>query len=512
MGTSFRRGTGRASGLGGWSVALALLTAVLAILALPGGRAAAQEGEDVATNATIRLVHASPGAPEVDVLLDGQPLAEGVAFGAVTDYVPLTPETHQLQVVPAGQTADAAVIDEELEAGTGEAYIFVIRGPLNEIEGEVLDVDLDAVEPGQARVRVIHASPDAEEVDVAVTGGDVLFDGVGFGDATDYQDAAPGTYSFDLRGEEDRVLATVPSIAIEAGQVYDIVAIGQVSERSLNLLSLVTNVSRPCSEVLGLAGTGEDACVRLVHAAIDAADVDVYAEDSPLAQGLAFGNATEYVNLPAGDGRQLRVAAAGTSPDESILDAEVDLEAGQAYQIVAGGQGEELEAIVSEVNLTPLPENQARIRVVHASPDAGNVDVGIAEGPTVVEGIEAGNASPYATVDAGAYTLEVRPAGEDTVAVAVDAEVEAGVAYDAVALGRAEDQTLRVLILPSTAAVREGELATPAAEVETTPGAVETVAPVGTPTEGETDAVEGGEDAAETVEAVETTPTPTPLP
>jgi hypothetical protein len=511
MGTSFRRGIGRVSGLGGWSVALALLAAVLAVLALPGNRVAAQE-EDVTTNATIRLVHASPGAPEVDILLDGQPLAEGIAFGAVTDYVPVTPETHQLQVVPAGQTADSAVIDQELGAAAGEAYVFVVRGPLNEIEGEVYDVNLDAVEPGQARVRLIHASPDAEEIDVAVTGGDVLFDGVGFGNVTDYQDVDPGTYSFDLRGEEDRLLATVPSIAIDAGKVYDIVAIGQVSEQSLNLLSLVTNVSRPCAEALGLAGTGEDACVRIVHAAPDAAEVDVYAEDSPLAQGLAFGNATEYLTLPAGDGRQLRFAAAGTSPDESVLDAEVDLEAGQAYQIVASGEAEELAAIVSEVDLTPLPENQARIRVVHASPDAGNVDVGIAEGPTVVEDLEGGNAGPYATVDAGAYTLEVRPAGEETVAVAVDAELEAGVAYDAIALGRAEDQTLEVQILASTAAVREGELATPAAEVETTPGAIETVTPVGTPTAGETDAVEGGEDAAETVEAVETTPTPTPLP
>ena len=83
---------------------------------------------------------------------------------------------------------------------------------------------------------------------------------------------------------------------------------------------------------------------------------------------------------------------------------------------------------------------------------------------------------------------------------------------DAFAVGRAEDQTLDLVILASQAALREGGLATPGADVETTPGAVETVVAVGTPSDGETDAVEGGEDAAETVEAVETTPTPTPLP
>ena len=508
MATSLRHGIG---GFGRGMLALALLVAALASVLLPqAGPAGAQE-EDVETNATIRVVHASPGAPDIDVLVDGQPLAQAVPYGSVTDYVPLTAEQHQIQVVPTGQTADAAVIDQELEAAAGEAYVFVVRGQLDEIEGEIQEVNLDAVEPGKARAHVIHAAPDAGEVDVAVTGGDTLFEGVGFGDATDYQEIDPGTYSLDLRGEEDRVLATVPDLTIEAGQVYDIVAIGQVSDQSLELLSLVTSVSRPCAEVLGLAGTGEDACVRIVHAAVDAPEVDVYVNDSPLAQGVAFGTATEYVNLPAGDGRQVRVAAAGTSAEEAILEADVDLRPGQAYQIVATGEGEELEATVSEINLTPLPENQARIRVVHASPDAGNVDVAIAEGATIVEDVEFREASDYAVVDAGAYTIEVRPTGEETIALQADAELEAGVTYDAIAVGRADNQTLELLILASEAAVREGELATPGSAVMTTPGAVETVTPVGTPNEGETDALETGEDAAETVEAVET-PTPTPLP
>ena len=504
MTTSFRGGFGRGA------LALLLAIATLVALAVAPAPAAGQE-EDAEANATIRVVHASPGAPDVDVLLDGQPLAQAVAYGGVTDYVPLTPETHQLQIVPAGQTADAAVIDQELEAETGQAYIFVVRGPLNEIEGEIYDVNLDAIEDGRARARVIHASPDAEEVDIAVTGGDTLFEGVGFGDATDYEELDPGSYSLDVRGEEDRVLATVPDLTIEAGQVYDVVAIGQVSDQSLNLLSLVTNVSRSCGEVLDLAGTGEDACVRIVHAAADAPEIDVYVNDSLLAEGVAFGTGTEYVSLPAGDDRQVRVSAAGTSAEEAILETNIGLTAGQAYQIVATGEGDELEATVSEVNLTPLPENQARIRVVHASPDAGNVDIGVAEGATIVEDVEFGDASDYAIVDAGAYTIEVRPAGEETVALQADAELEAGVTYDAVAIGRVDDQSLALLILASQAAVREGELATPGAEVMTTPGAIGTVAAVGTPEAGETDAVEAGEDAAETVEAIATT-TPTPLP
>ncbi len=508
MARSLRSGVG---GFGRSALAVALLVAALATLLPTAGVAGAQE--DVETNATIRVVHASPGAPEVDLLVDGQPLAESIAFGNVTDYVPLTPEQHQIQVVPTGQTAEAAVVDEELDVDSGTAHIVAVRGLLNDIEGEIYEVNLDAIEEGKARARLINLSPDAEQVDVGVTGGDTMFNGVDFGDAGDYDEVDPGTYSFDVRGgEEDRVLATVPDVTFQVGRVYDVVALGQVSDQSLNLIALETNVSRPCAEVLGIEGGAEDACVRVVHAAAGAPDVDVYVSDSPLISGLTFGAGTEYVVLPAGEDRQVQIAAAGTPAEEAILETDIDLEAGQAYQVVATAEGEEVEATVNEVNLTPMPENQARIRVVHASPDAGNVDVGIAEGPTIAEGVGFREASPYAVVDAGAYSLEVRPAGEETVALQTDIELAAGTVYDVVALGRTEDRTLALLPLASQGGVREGGLATPGAETMTTPGAVSTVAPVGTPDpESETDALEQGEDAAETVVAG-AEPTATPLP
>ena len=480
-------------------LALLLVVAGLAAVLAPLVQSTAAQEEHVQANATIRVVHASPGTPEIDVLVDGQPLVEGLAYGSVTDSVPLPAEEHQLQVVPTGQTADAAVIDQDLNAEAGKAYIFVAMGPLNEIQGKLFDVNLDAIEQGKARARVINASADAGEVDVAVTGGDALFDGVGFTDATDYEEIDPGGYSLDVRGEEDRVLATVPDLTVEAGRVYDIVAIGQVSDQSLNLLSLETSVSRPCSEVLGLGGGAEDACVRIVHAAAGAEDVDTYVGESLLVEGLAFGAATEYVNLPAGDDRPVQVTAAGASVEEAILDTDIDLNAGQAYQIVATGEQDEIEATVNEIDLSPLPENQARLRVVHASPDAGAVDVGVAEGSTLFEDVDFRDATNYAVVDADAYTVEVHPAGEDTVALQTDVELEAGTVYDAIVIGRADDQTLALLVLTSEAGVREGGLATPGADVMTTPGAVGTAVMAATPLPaGET------EDLAETAEAVET--------
>jgi len=460
--------------LGRAALAIALVLAGTLALLLGTAAAAAAAQDPTETNATLRAVHAAPGAPEVDILLDGQPLAQAVAFGAATDYAPVPPGDHQLQVVPAGQPADAAVIDEEFSAEGNRAYLFVVTGTLDDLQSNTYEVDIRGVEGGQSRARLIHAVPDAGDVAVAVTGGDTLFEGVGFGDASDYRDIDPGTYSLDVRGDEDRTLLQVPELEILPGRTYDIIALGQLANQSVQLLPLVTDVSPPCAETLGLGGPEnvDQSCVRVVHAAPDAPAVDVYLNDSPLAQGLAFGNGTEFLAVPAGEGQQVRVVAAGASPeDEAVVETDLDLNGRYAYQIIAAGMLDDLELNTEEVDLSPMPEGQARLRFVHAAPDVESVDVAIAEGPTPFEGIDFRSASDYLVVDADSYTLEIRPAGETTIALRADVTLEPGMVYDAIAIGRADDQTLSLLLLSAPASVRQGAVATPAASPPAQPGA-----------------------------------------
>ena len=108
MGKSTHRGRGLISLLLTF-VAIAGLVG----LALPGS---ARAQEDQEPDATLRIVHASPGAPAIDVLVDGQPFATNVAFGVATDYAPIPAGDYKVQVVATGQTADTAVIDMDLEA------------------------------------------------------------------------------------------------------------------------------------------------------------------------------------------------------------------------------------------------------------------------------------------------------------------------------------------------------------------------------------------------------------
>src|SRR5215207_9853655 len=412
-------------------VALALVVALLPLQSTP----AKAQDESVEADATLRVIHASPGAPEVDVLLDGQTLLANLAYGTTSSYATLTAEEHRLQIVPTGQTADAAVVDETIDAAPGQAYLLAVFGLLNDIGGDIYDVDLSEIEPGNARVRLINFSPDAGDIDLLETGGDEWFGNVALGDASEYRDIPPGTYSADVRGDDDRVLLTVSELPFEETRVYDVVVLGQIADDSLAVQSLVTTVSPSCGEVLGLQGESSDACVRLVHAAPDAPPVDVYLNDAEIAQNLEFGTATEYVLAPSGDGRGVRVAATGTPVDEAIIDASLDFDPGQAYEILVTGAGDDLEATITGTDLRPLAQGQARLRVINASPDAGPIDIGVqGSEDNLFEGVDFRDATDYVVLDAGDYALEVRPGGEDmTVALESNATFEEGVTYDLIA-------------------------------------------------------------------------------
>src|SRR5262245_15382354 len=127
------RGTG--SRFGAHSVGVVLLAIAIATSALSFSAWTAKGQDQPAADATLRIIHASPGAPEVDVLIDGQPVIEGLAYGTATHYANITPQEHRLQVIPSGQTANAAVVDETLDAAPGGAYLLAMFGLLNDIQG-----------------------------------------------------------------------------------------------------------------------------------------------------------------------------------------------------------------------------------------------------------------------------------------------------------------------------------------------------------------------------------------
>lgn len=439
------------------------------------------------TQSTLRVIHAVPSGPSVDVLVDGEPAAPNLAFGSISEYVPISPGAHQVQVIETGQDASSALATFEVETRSGEAYIVTAIGTAAAIKAKINEVNLDAIDQGKARVRLINAASDVDIASLGITGEeDGLTDSVDYGGDTSYETVDVSTYDLEVRGDDDQVLLTAPGMTFEDGQVYDLVLVGQQSVQSLQLITAITSVSPSCSTLLQVGNEG-DACVRFVNAAEDLEAIDIYLGDAVVAEGLEFANMSGYVNVAPVEDVEIRVTSAGTPPDpDTESNGTQTFDGGQAYLgIIAGLNGDDdsgtapvatdvagaatgggtdgIQLLMLQVDLTPLPEGQARLRVINAAGDLGNIDVAVAGGDALFPSVGSGEATEYSIVNAAPFTMQLRPPGEDVVILEFDLTIEPATTNDIIIIGRVEDQSLELLTLTSPTETRKGEAATPVA-------------------------------------------------
>lgn len=200
---------------------LMVVNAVLVLALLLAVPAFAQSGPRV------RVIHASPDAPAVDVWADGQVAFSNAPFKGITPYATLTQGMHNFKVVPAGAT-EPVVIEANLDLQNNTDYSIIAVNTLNSIEPLVLVDNNAQPAAGKAHVRFVHASPDAPAVDIAVAGGGpVLFGNVPFKGVGDYLPVDAGTYNLEVRvAGTDTVALSVPGVKLENGVVYTIFAMG----------------------------------------------------------------------------------------------------------------------------------------------------------------------------------------------------------------------------------------------------------------------------------------------
>jgi hypothetical protein len=185
-------------------------TALVATLATP---VAADSHE-----AWVRVVHASPDAPNVDVWVDGETVLTDVPFTAVSDYLALPAGTYNIQVTATGDTTPVIEADLTFEAGTKTTI--AAYGLLADITAAVF-ADDTAIADGQAKLRAIHLSPSAPaDVDIAVTGGDVVVPGLAYPEASGYLTLDAGDYPLEIRAAGDTAAALQFEVTLEADTNY----------------------------------------------------------------------------------------------------------------------------------------------------------------------------------------------------------------------------------------------------------------------------------------------------
>jgi hypothetical protein len=207
----------------------------------------------------LRLVHASPNAPALEVYLDGQRAATALNFADATTYFSVPDGKHEVRVQSTGAGAGAPVlINTQFEFLSGLAYTLVAADLVDRLDPLLLTDELAVPDPGMSYIRVVHASPDAPPVaDIAVAGGPVAYRGLPFKGASPYLPIAPGTYAFEIRpANTPQAVATTPPLTLEPGRIYSAIAIGQFGDGTFQALALPDNANTGGVGVTPSAGGG----------------------------------------------------------------------------------------------------------------------------------------------------------------------------------------------------------------------------------------------------------------
>jgi hypothetical protein len=210
---------------------LKLLTLLLAATALTAACDDDDDNTGPEGEARIRVVHASPDAPEVDVLLDDTEVLSDVPYLVASGYLETSAGDHNLKVNAAGTTT--TVIDADATLADGTDYTVIASGLVAEIEPIVLEDDNSAPAPGNVRVRAIHGAPSAPAVDVYVTAPEADLDAatpvltnVAFGDVAPYLEVPAGDYQVRVTPAGTKIVVIDSgALTLASGQVRTAIAV-----------------------------------------------------------------------------------------------------------------------------------------------------------------------------------------------------------------------------------------------------------------------------------------------
>lgn len=424
----------------------------------------------------LRVIHASPDAPPVNVLLNGEASIENLDYAESSGFTSLRVGSYDIQVegiIPGGNATVIDVPGFQLEKGASPTIIAVN----NVASIEPIVVAESSASPGAGEVALVvtHAAPVAGAVDVYLTApGDSIsgytpafnFD---FKDSVDAGALAVGTVEIQVAiGSTVVYNSGAIDLSAFAGQKLVIAAVNSENDTE-NAAAPIKLLAVTDDSALELRDADTSVGAKVVHASPDAAaaaggPVEVFATSSALGMMPvelidAFDytdtvpSTSAYVSVPAGD-YIFDVAPDTDSIGDSVYTSpSLTFGAGMEYTAIAAGRvlSSPTFGLLATVDDNRAIATQGSVKITHAAPAAGDVDVfvtaagafsaaevaaGLAGDPLLAD-FAFGTITDYVAVAPGSYDIRVVAGG----AVAINIEglaITGGDVLHAIARGPSE--------------------------------------------------------------------------
>jgi len=389
-----------------------------------------------AETATVQVLHASPDAPPVNVLIDGNEVLSEVDYKSSSGWADIDVGTYSVQVnaiLPSSEMAVVGPVDLTFSADT--IYTIVAVNSVAALEPVVIAQPRTPVSAGAARLFVLHAADNVQQL---------------VGQAVDVYVTAPGadlgasapTGSFEFKETLGPVEITAGDYQVRVGVgnpadpnfvlAYDsgpitladgadvVIAAVPTTVPGSSPISLLALDSEGAAEIVDV---GTVARLRVGHLSADTPAVDIYADGGALLQGVTFPAVSGVLEVPP-DTYTVEVATAGDYPaGVAIGPADIELAAATTTDVFAVNELAVIEPLLLADDSRPVGV-YAKVRIVHAASVAQDVDIYVTAPGTDISTVAPALTdvafkanTGYLPLEAGDYEITVTPSGTKTAAI-----------------------------------------------------------------------------------------------
>jgi hypothetical protein len=188
--------------------------------------------------------------------------------------------------------------------------------------------------------------------------------------------------------------------------------------------------------------------VRIVHGIAGAGPLDIYVDGSLALIGILFANTSGDVVLQGGE-HTFSVVPTGSQPEAAIAAGTIALDDDTLAYAALLGTLESASVGLFEADVRPLDQGSARFRIISGVPDVDEITPIFSGGDALSEPLGFGDASQYASIDAGTYDLDLlETASGAPLQTLPQTPFAEGTTTDLILVGQVSDGSLTALVEP----------------------------------------------------------------
>ena len=378
--------------------------------------------------ASLDILAASPDAPQLDVIVNGQIIDQFVPFRQLTVPVSIPDGMDTIKVNVTGTTT--TLINTTIDVSAGQSYTLVAGNTVARLAPTLL-VNPVAADPANASLQLLPEDPTTSAVFWQVASGATLAGSVAYNTLSAAVTLAPGPTVLQIGAAGSNTVLAQGTAQLAAGSANLIGVLGVAGASGDLAVQVIpynlTGVPIP-------AGS-QTATVSFTNAIAAAPGLDFYlgssGQVSPTANFVPFRQTTGAVTVPAGS-YFVQANLANTSTQVvstgSPSSFPQSFTAGGAYSAVLVGSLASPQVVVFSDQTTTLP-GLAALRVLNLSPDAPALDIKVEGGPTLATALTYLGDGGYIDLSPGMDQIDVFASGTNTLLFSKAIDLVAGHDY-----------------------------------------------------------------------------------